>query len=306
MKKLYFSPERDGFYGAYYPTNEQISKTMIVMLGDDIDDMLVKSAVRWLHTLGCHVMALAPAKKDYGHHSYPIERIEKAVSWLKAQGSQKIGICGASTTGMLALVSASLIPDIRLTLAFTPCDFVMEGFYRDGLDGVRERPGDYESSLSYRGKQLPFLPYAYRHPEYWQKIQEESKRRHDIISSRDLFDESERLHPLQEEETIKVENIHGRLVLIGAEDDSLWDTCRYIRRIDERLKSRPHKCRYRIMTYEHGSHFCFPQSMIESVLPIGSGLALACAFESLRDFPIESRQMRVDLDKKLSYLIYKW
>jgi len=306
MKKLYFSPERDGFYGAYYPNQEQASKTMIVMLGDDIDDMLVKAAVRWLHPLGCNVMALAPAKKDYSHHSYPVERIEKAVSWLKTTGSQKIGICGASTTGMLALAAASLIPDIRLTLAFTPCDFIMQGFYRDGLDGVRERPAEEESSLSYRGKQLPFLPYAYRHPEYWQKIREESKRRHDIIASRDLFDESERLHPLQEEETVKVENIHGRLVLIGAEDDSLWDTCRYIRRIDERLKSKPHKCRYRIMTYEHGSHFCFPQSMLESVLPVGSGLALACCFESLRDFPIESRQMREDLDKKLSCLIAKW
>ena len=306
MKKRYFSPERDGFYGAYYPNRKQTRKAMIVMLGDDIDDKFVIAAVKWLHPLGCHVMALAPAEKDYGHHSYPIERIENAVNWLKAQGHEKIGLCGASTTGMLALAAASYIPDIRLTLAFSPCDFIMEGFYRDGLDGVRERPGDYESSLSYRGEQLPFLPYAYRHPEYWQKIQEEAKRRHDMIASRDLFDESERLHPLQEEEKIKVENIHGRLVLIGAEDDALWDTCRYIRRIDERLKSKAHKCRYRIMTYEHGSHFCFPQSMLTSILPIGSGLVLACCFESLRDFPIESRQMREDLDKKLSYLIYKW
>ncbi len=306
MKKIYFSPERDGFYGAYYPNKKQTNKAFIVMLGDDIDDNLVIAATKWLQPLGCHVMALAPAEKDYGHHSYPVERIENAVRWLKAQGNEKIGICGASTTGMLALVAASYIPDIRLTLAFSPCDFIMEGFYRDGLDGVRERPGDNESSLSYKGKQLPFLPYAYRHPEYWQEIQKESKRRHDMIASRDLFDESERLHPLQEDEKIKVENIHGRLVLIGAEDDSLWDTCKYIRRIDERLKSMPHKCRYKTMLYEHGSHFCFPQSIITSILPIGSGLALACCFESLRDFPIESRHMREDLDKKLSYLIYKW
>lgn len=306
MKKLYFSPERDGFYGAYYPNQNFSRKAMIVMLGDDIDDMLVIAAVKWLKTLGCNVMALAPAEKDYGHHSYPIERIENAVTYLKAQGNEKIGICGASTTGMLALVAASYIPDIRLTLAFSPCDFIMEGFYRDGLDGVKERPGDYESSVSYKGKQLPFLPYAYRHPEYWQKIQEEAKRRHDFIASRDLFDESERLHPLQEDEKIKVENIRGRLVLIGAEDDSLWDTCRYIRRIEERLKSKAHKCRYRIMTYEHGSHFCFPQSVITNILPIGSGLALACFFESLRDFPIESRHAREEIDKKLSYFIYKW
>ncbi len=306
MKKIYFNVERDGFFGAYYPNRQPSQKAMIVMLGDDVDDTLVKAGVKWLHPLGCHVMALAPAEKDYGHHSYPIERIENAVQYLKSKGIQKIGICGASTTGMLALAAASYIPDIRLTLAFTPCDFIMEGFYRDNLDGMKERPGDDESSLSYREKQLPFLPYAYRHPEYWLKIQEESKRRHDMIASRDLFDKSEELHPLQEEEMIKVENIRGRLVLIGAEDDSLWDTCKYIRRIDERLKSKPHQCRYKLLTYEHGSHFCFPQSMIEKILPIGSGLVLACAFESLRDFPIESRQTRMDIDKKLSYLVYHW
>ncbi len=306
MKRVYFNPERDGFFGAYYPNAKPSQKAMMIMFGDDVDDTLVKAGVKWLHTLGCHVMALAPAEKDYGHHSYPIERIENAVHYLKVNGIQKIGICGASTTGMLALVAASYIPEIRLTLAFTPCDFVMEGFYRDNLDGMKERPGNNESSLSYKGKQLPFLPYAYRHPEYWLKIQKESKRRHDLIASRDLFDESERLHPLQESEKIKVENIQGRLVLIGAEDDSLWDTCKYIRRIDERLKSKPHQCRYKLLTYEHGSHFCFPQTMIEKILPIGSGLALAFAFESLRDFPIESRQTRIDIDKKLSYLIYHW
>ena len=306
MKKIYFNPERDGFFGAYYPNPKHSEKTMIVMLGDDVDDLLVKAGVKWLHSLGCHVMALAPAEKDYGHHSYPIERIENAVHYLKSKHCQKIGIIGASTTGMLALAAASYIPEIRLTIAFSPCDFIMEGFYRDNLDGMKERPGNYESSLTYQGKQLPFLPYAYRHPEYWLKIQEESKRRHDVIASRDLFDKSEELHPIQEEEKIKVENIHGRMVLIGAEDDSLWDTCRYIRRMEKRLKSKPHYCRYKILTYEHGSHFCFPQSMLKKLIPIGSGLVLAGFFESLRDFPIESKQAREDIDKKLSVLLYKW
>ena len=244
--KRYFSIDRDGFYGAYYPL-EKADCAFIAMLGDDIDDMLAKTGAKWLQEKGCGVLTMAPSKKDYGHHSYPLERFEKAIAFLKEEGYRKIGIVGASTTGMLALIAASYYPDITMTLAFSPSDFVMEGFYRDGKDGMRERPGDYESSVSWQGQPLPYLPYAYRHPEYWQKIQEEAKRRHDMIASRDLFDESERLHPLQEEETIKVENIHGRLVLIGAEDDSLWDTCRYIRRIDERLKSRPHKCRYRII-----------------------------------------------------------
>lgn len=106
------------------------------------------------------MLAMAPAKKDYGHHNYPLERFEKAIEYLKIQKYKKIGIGGASTTGMLALVAASYFPDITLTIAICPSDFVMEGFYRDGLDGTWERPGDSESSVSYKGKPLPYLPYA--------------------------------------------------------------------------------------------------------------------------------------------------
>ena len=38
---------------------------------------------------------------------------------------KKIGIAGASTTGMFALIAASYYPQITLTIAMTPCDFVM-------------------------------------------------------------------------------------------------------------------------------------------------------------------------------------
>lgn len=76
------------------------------------------------------------------------------------------------TIGMMALLAAAYYSDITLTIAMTPPDFVMEGFYQDGRDGARERPGDDESSASYEGKSLP---YAYRHPQYWEKIRQESR-----------------------------------------------------------------------------------------------------------------------------------
>lgn len=38
------------------------------------------------------------------------------------------------------------------------------------------------------------------------------------------FDDSENAHPITEDEFIKVENIKGKLLLIGADDDVLWDT----------------------------------------------------------------------------------
>jgi len=71
---------------------------------------------------------MSPGKKDYSHHNYPLERIEKAISFLKENDNKKIGIIGASTTGTLALTSASYFSDISLTIAFTPSDFIWQGF----------------------------------------------------------------------------------------------------------------------------------------------------------------------------------
>lgn len=182
---------------------------MIALLGDDIDDRMAVSGAKWLQGRNCNVMTMAPSKKDYGHHSYPLERFEKAIAVIRQKGNRKIGIVGASTTGMLALAAASHYPEITLTIAMTPCDFIIEGFVRDGKDGMKERPADGESTVTLGGQPLPYLPCAYRHPQYWQMIQAEAKAGEDMVASRKMFAESERLHPVQEEEKIKVENIAG-------------------------------------------------------------------------------------------------
>ena len=298
--------ETDGFHGAWYPCSGGSTKGMILMLGDSADDLMARTGAAWVNRTGCHVLAMSPAKKDYGHHSYPLERFEKAIAFLKQQGCEKIGIAGASTTGMLALTAASYYPEITLTAAMTTCDFITEGFYRDGKDGMEERPGDNESSVSVHGEDLPYLPYAYRHPEYWQMIQKESKETGNRIASRNLFDESERRHPLQEAEMIKVENIHGRIILIGAEDDALWDTCRYIRRIQERLSRLPHTCACEAWTYEHGTHFVFPESMLKMVLPVGTGLLVGMMFKAGKEYPKECQRTREDIGRRLQDMLQNW
>ena len=305
LKKEKMIPEINGFYGAYYRSNRPSDRALILMLGDSSDDRMAMCGAKWAHENGCHALAMSPDRKDYGHHNYPIERFGKAIAFLKGRGIHKIGIAGASTTGMMALLAASYYPDITLTIAMTPPDFVMEGFYQDGKDGMRERPGDNESSASWQGKPLPYLPYAYRHPEYWQKIQEASKAGKDLVASRPMFDESERLHPVQEEEKIKVENIKGKIVFIGAEDDVLWDTCKYIRRMEARLEEKPHECTYLSLIYEHGTHFVFPESMLKMMMPVAGDLITA-VFKAGREFPAECRAVREDIDSKLKEVLRGW
>ena len=305
MKRHVFTVERDGFYGAFYEAPKASDKALIIMLGDSSTDRMAKSGAKWAHSQGCHALAMSPDVKDYGHHNYPLERFGHAIEFLQGKGCKKIGIAGASTTGMLALVAASYYPQITLTVAISPSDFVMEGFYRDGKDGATERPGDGESTVTWQGEPLPYLPYAYRHPEYDQRLKTEAKAGGDLAAARQMFDESERLHPVQEAEKIKVERIRGKLILIGAEDDVLWDTCKYIRRMCARLEGLPHKCVVEALTYEHGTHFAFPQSMLKAMLPIGGGIMVRL-FKAGRQHPKECLATRLDIDERLQRAIREW
>ena len=120
-----------------------------------------------------------------------------------------------------------------------------------------------------------------------------------------MFDESERLHPVREEEKIKVERIQGKLLLIGAEDDVLWDTAKYIRRMEARLKEKENECTPEILIYEHGTHFIFPESLLKRILPIGSSLFIRL-FKAGKDYPTECRKTREDVDRKIASAINEW
>ena len=249
---------------------------------------------------------MSPGKKDYGHHNYPLERIETAISWLEAHGNKKISIAGASTTGTLALVAASMFPQISLTIAMTPSDFVWQGFMQGKKDGCKEWPIEGESLFSYNGKPMPYMPFCYSHPQYWQVIAAETKRTGDMIHSRKLFDDSEAAHPIQPEEFIPIENIHGKLLLIGSEDDVLWDTAKYIHRMEARLVQKPHSCDVESVVYAHGTHFVFPEGMIKTMLPVGSGLFVKIAFQAAKKYPEECRQTRVDIERRMTNAIHTW
>ncbi len=293
------------FYGCYWPVEN--SRTVIIgMFGDDTEDWMARSAVKWLQkNCGVNVLTMSPGKKDYGHHNLPIERFGCALEYLKKQGNVKFGICGASTTAMLALIVASYYSLISLTIALTPCDFVMEGFYQGNRDGRKEWPGEGESTVSWEGEPLPYLPFVYRHPEYWDKVKKDSKQNKDLITSVNLFRDSELVHPLQEEEKIKVERICGKLVMIGAEDDALWETTKYIRRMEERLKEHEHHCEVETFVYEHGTHFVFPEGMLKIMLPIGGDL-MSRVFAKGREYPKECKETRIDIEKQIERVINEW
>lgn len=141
MDKLFFETERDGFYDTHYEKPRGADCAMIGLFGDDQNDYMAKCGAKW----------------------------------LLARGNIKVGIMGMSTAGMETLVAATCFPDITLTFGLTDSDFVWQGFEQGKKDGCGEQPAPGASTLSYRGEPLPYMPFAYEHPTYWEKVDGKTK-----------------------------------------------------------------------------------------------------------------------------------
>lgn len=299
--------EKDGFTGVYYPAPERTDRTMLVMLGDSNTDRLVKSAVKYLHQRACNVLSLCAVQKagdDTGYHNFPMEHCEAALHWALAHGAGKVGIAGGSTSGMLALIAGSLIPELSLILAFAPADFVMQGFYQGSKDGMKEWPAAGQSTVSWRGRPLPYQPFYLEEREYWELFSGDSKKYRELNSLR-LFLHSEAVKPVPDEAYIRVEDIRGTIVLTAAEDDSLWETAKYCRRMEKRLREKGFSYPVKSWIYPVGTHFVFPQGMMKAFLPAAPNL-LSLLFASGRKHPKECRNVRLDIDQKLTELLKTW
>ena len=306
MKKITFSNSNDGFYGTYYINPNGADNAVIGLFGDDPNDYMAKCGAKWLHKNGVNVMCMSPDVKNYSHVDYPLERIGTAIKWLKNNGNKKIGIMGMSTAGVDSIAAASYYPDITLTFGLTPSDFIWQGFEQGEKDGCKEWPIPNASTLSWEGKPIAYMPFVYQHPEYYRIIEEETKGSGDVTRSTKLFIDSEKAREHTEEEMIKVENIKGKLIPIGADDDSFWETGKYIRRMDKRLQEHPHSCDYEAIVYEHGTHFVLPESLLRTALPVGLKFVLKFVFRAAKEYPNECEATRKDIDKRLSAAIKEW
>lgn len=305
MKTVNVLREEAGFTGTYFKAENPSNKAIIVLLGDKAH--MVKCAAKWLRQLGCNVLGMYPLVKEGSYKkcvNYEIEYFERAVKWLRNNGNTKIGIVGGSTWAMMSLAIASIVQDFSLVLAFTPADFVMQGFYQGKKDGMGEWPAKGQSSLAYKGKPLPYQPFYLDERGYWECYSGATKRNKEP-NCLEIFRHSEKAVAIPEEAFIKVENIKGHIVLIGAEDDSLWDTVKYCERMKKRLEA--HDFKYPITTciYPYGTHFLYPESMMKIMVPVLGDL-ISRLFVSGRKHPKECKEARIDVEKKVRKIVVDW
>ena len=303
MKKSYFIDNTTKLYTAYYPCKTKSKCAMILMAGDNVDDFMACMAVKYLQDFNLNVLALSPGKNNYDFSNYPIENIGKAIEYLQNKGNNKIGIIGASTTAMVALIASSYYNSLTLTIGLSPCDFVMEGYHI--TKGV-EIPSNSESTITIAGIPQPYLPFYYRGLVHARMRKEEAKQTENKIACKYIFNEAEHYHPVTERELIKIENINGSIVVIGAEDDMLWDTVKYINRMKNRMETTEHNGQWHFLTYKYGTHFVYPETMFKKLIPFGTNTIPKLMFKSAREHPTECKETRIDIDRKLKFIINQW
>lgn len=166
----------------------------------------------------------------------PLEYLEGALTWLGRQpyvDPQRLGVAGGSKGGELALLFASMRPEVRAVAALVPSGIVFQSTARGFPDS---------SSWSYHGRELPFVRYGKidRPPhiaEYYRAgLRQATPEQVDAA-------------------TISVERIRGPILLLSGKADTLWPSSELAERVVERLRGKAFTFPVEHVAYEDAGHF---------------------------------------------------
>lgn len=159
-------------------------------------------------------------------HNIPIDRLETALTWLRAQptvAAEKIGLYGVSKGAEFALAGASRIDGFAAVVAIVPSDVIWEGWGPGTIVGQ-------SSGFSWRGAALPFVPYLGMDGEF-AKYRKPGER----PRLRTPQDAGRHSHPERVAAAIiNVENIDEPVFIAGGDLDNTWASGEMTQQIAER------------------------------------------------------------------------
>jgi dienelactone hydrolase len=173
----------------------------------------------------------------------PVERVAAAVVWVRGRAELdggRIAALGASRGAELALVAASVIPEIRAVVAYAPTDVVNQGVDRRG--GSRAT-----SSWTWAGTPLPFLVQT-PPPAFQAQFRGPPPYR-----LRPLYEASRSAGALARA-AIPVERIRGGVLLISGEDDQMIPASTAAEAVVQRLRAARHPYPYLHRGYPDAGH----------------------------------------------------
>jgi dienelactone hydrolase len=227
-----------GLVGHFYAAVGASQRTGVLMLGGSGGSYPDEVAARDLARAGFPVLALAYFRDREGNppeleqkelRNVPLEYVFKALDWLEARPevrADRIALMGESRGAELALMIASLRPDVAGVIAFSPQE-VRWGAVGGG-----------GAAWTLNGVPLPYTGGVYN-------------RATPMSQFTDVLDGPAEARNAA---TIEVEHIHGPVLLISSRADAMSPSARMANDIEARL--RAHEFSYGIenVQYEDASH----------------------------------------------------
>ena len=243
-KTITTSVQMEGFEAILYPGNGRKDKVMIVMSGSNGGMKLTKQEAEFYHRNGIPSLALALFKTKQTPKELsrvPVEFVEKAIAWLIKQGYKQIGIDGTSKGSEMALIAASLFPELSCVIVRVPSHFVSEGLSGSG----KNKAPSGTSCWSYRGRELPYAPYRSRTFNILQMFMRE-KEMHIITFNRDK--------EITPETMIPIENIKAPILMLSSKHDEVWPSYESAVYMEKKLNEIGFPYPHKHIAYEHMSH----------------------------------------------------
>lgn len=270
---------QEGFYGIFHPAIQpkDSQKAVIVIGGSEGNENIPMNvgamfAERGITALGICYWNVDGLPKEFIR--VPIDPFEKAIQWLKSKGYEKIFIYGISEGGKLALLCASLMPEISGVIALSPMHCLWGGM--KGNKNMTSKTFTRESEFIYKGNDFPCMMAELKYGPAIKNLILHQQFELAYIYEKPLehFDERTAIH---------VEDINGDILFIYASEDQMWPSGAAVKYMVNRLRQHNFKHKVEVLEYEKASHILVPLNPSKLKM-----------FKVERKFPEECRHSRED------------
>ena len=242
MVKTEFKYLQNGFEGVLYDADNQDDRLIIVIQGLKGLELPEKYAKLFTEK-GYSALAMSyyggeGQKKDM--RAIPLEQFEVACNAMKKYGYKRIGIYGNSKGAGMALLAASVVPDISLVVAASSFGHVMQGTGKPQDDPCK-------AMVSYKGMDFPYVEKGKLFSDFLKRCIRERQVR--LLY---FFDEWDKKGT--EENEIPVEKIHGDIILLTSTHDESVPAKRDAELLIKRLERNGFAHGFRHVNSEIGSH----------------------------------------------------
>lgn len=170
----------------------------------------------------------------------PLEYFERALAWLAARpgvDGQRIGVCGVSRGGELALLLGATFPSIRAVVAYVPSGLLWAAY-----------PFNFHSAWTWRGRELPAAQVSV---EEWDALAASGRMQREphVVYEVVLANEA-----LVRQTSIPVEKIAGPVLMVSGGADGLWPAKALAQVAERRLREHRFPHRFEHLVYPEAGH----------------------------------------------------